>query len=128
MAKKVLLCFALMSALTAGSAVAEICTIDDVPAATLLLPYFEVDLNDSNGVTTLFSVNNASASAAVAHVTVWTDLSVPVLDFDIYLTGFDVQTMNMRHPQRHPAVDRRGFGRCGRRLQQRRRRHRHDPG
>jgi hypothetical protein len=96
MAKKVLLCCALMSALTAGSAVAEICTIDDVPAATLLLPYFEVDLNDPNGVTTLFSVNNASASAAVAHVTVWTDLSVPVLDFDIYLTGFDVQTMNMR--------------------------------
>ena len=25
---------------------AEIGTIDDVPAATLLLPYFEVDLND----------------------------------------------------------------------------------
>jgi hypothetical protein len=97
MTKKVVVCLALVSVLAVtGEAVAEICTIDDVPAATLLLPYFEVDLNDPNGVTTLFSVNNASASAAVAHVTVWTDLSVPVLDFDIYLTGFDVQTMNMR--------------------------------
>jgi hypothetical protein len=95
--KKIAVCLALLSALALGGAAnAEICTIDDVPAATLLLPYFEVDLNSTNGVTTLFSVNNASASAAVAHVTVWTDLSVPVLDFDIYLTGFDVQTMNMR--------------------------------
>ncbi|HVF60658.1 MAG TPA: hypothetical protein VNJ70_12705 [Thermoanaerobaculia bacterium] len=95
--KKIAVCLALISALALGGvANAEICTIDDVPAATLLLPYFEVDLNSTNGVTTLFSVNNASASAVLAHVTVWTDLSVPVLDFDIYLTGFDVQTMNMR--------------------------------
>ena len=95
--KKIAVCLALIGALALGGAAnAEICTIDDVPAATLLLPYFEVDLNSTNGVTTLFSVNNASASATLAHVTVWTDLSVPVLDFDIYLTGFDVQTMNMR--------------------------------
>ena len=45
---------------------AEICTIDDVPAATLLLPYFEVNLGDGRGITTLFSVNNASASAFVS--------------------------------------------------------------
>jgi hypothetical protein len=97
MSKKIAVCLALLTLLAwGGEASAEIGTIDDVPAATLLLPYFEVDVNDPNGVTTLFSVNNASASAAVAHVTVWTDLSVPVLDFDIYLTGFDVQTMNMR--------------------------------
>ena len=90
-------CLAIIGCLAlAGAASAEIGTIDDVPAATLLLPYFEVDLDNPQGVTTLFSINNASASAAVAHVTVWTDLSVPVLDFDVYLTGFDVQTMNMR--------------------------------
>ena len=75
---------------------AEICTIDDVPAATLLLPYFEVDLGNTTGVNTLFSINNASASAAVAHVTVWTDQSIPTLDFDVYLTGYDVQTISMR--------------------------------
>jgi hypothetical protein len=80
----------------ATPATAEICTIDDVPAATLLLPYFEVDLGNTAGVTTLFSINNASASAAVAHVTLWTDQSIPTLDFDIYLTGYDVQTINVR--------------------------------
>src|SRR5436305_5246037 len=75
---------------------AVICTIDAVPASTLLLPYFEVDLNNPNGLTTLFSINNASATAVLAHVTVWSDLSVPVLDFNVYLTGYDVQTINLR--------------------------------
>jgi hypothetical protein len=97
MSKKIAICLALVSLLAlGGQAVAEIGTIDDVPAATLLLPYFEVDLNSTTGVTTLFSINNASAAAALAHVTVWTDLSVPVLDFDVFLTGYDVQTINMR--------------------------------
>jgi hypothetical protein len=77
-------------------AAAVIATIDDVPAATLLLPYFEVDLDHPDGVTTLFSVNNASATAVLAHVVIWSDLSVPVLDFNIYLTGYDVQTINLR--------------------------------
>jgi hypothetical protein len=75
---------------------AVICTVDDVPGATLLLPYFEVDLGNTNGVTTLFSINNASATAVLAHVVVWSDLSVPVLDFNVYLTGYDVQSINMR--------------------------------
>ncbi|HEX6903737.1 MAG TPA: hypothetical protein VF789_28765 [Thermoanaerobaculia bacterium] len=72
------------------------CLVSDAPAATLLLPYFEVDLNSANGISTLFSVNNASNLAVLAHVVVWSDLSVPVLDFNIYLTGYDVQTMNLR--------------------------------
>lgn len=49
-------------------ATAELCSIDAVPAATLLLPYFEVDLDSSDGVTTLFSINNAEAAPALAHV------------------------------------------------------------
>src|SRR5436305_6675816 len=86
--------FCLLASAVPASAV--ICTVDAVPAATLLLPYFEVDLNNPNGLTTLFSINNASATAVLAHVVVWSDLSVPVLDFNIYLTGYDVQTINLR--------------------------------
>jgi Chaperone of endosialidase len=82
--------------LAAAPAMAVICTIDAVPAATLLLPYFEVDLNNPNGLTTLFSINNASAVAALAHVVIRSDLSVEVLDFNVYLTGYDVQTINLR--------------------------------
>ena len=98
--RKHVLCLALIGLLAwSFPGIAEICTIDDVPAATLLLPYFEVDLsnnNNNNGVNTLFSINNASASAAVAHVTLWTDQSIPTLDFDVYLTGYDVQTISIR--------------------------------
>jgi hypothetical protein len=97
MKQKLVFCFALAGLLLlGGQANAIIGTIDDVPAATLLLPYFEVDLDNVNGVQTLFSINNASATAALAHVVVWSDLSVPVLDFNIYLTGYDVVTINLR--------------------------------
>jgi len=74
----------------------EICANDPVPAATLLLPYFEVDLGQPAGATTLLSINNADAKAVLAHVTLWTDEAVPTLVFDIYLTGYDVQTINLR--------------------------------
>lgn len=70
------------------------------PGATLLLPYFEAQVpkkigGKAPGINTLFSVNNASASAALVHVTIWTDLAVPVFGFNIYMTGFDVQTIDM---------------------------------
>src|ERR1700712_506440 len=77
-------------------AAAVLCTIDDVPAATLLLPYFEVDLGKANGGNTVFSVNNSGSAAVVAHAVIWAHLSVPVLDFNIYLTGYDVQLVNLR--------------------------------
>ena len=59
---------ACLLAVLAAPAFAVIGTVDDVPAATLLLPYFEVDLDDPAGVTTLMSINNASATAVLAHV------------------------------------------------------------
>lgn len=94
--KKLCLCLALASLLgLGGQAFAVIGTIDDVPAATLLLPYFEVDIANANGVNTFFSINNASATAVLAHVTVWSDQSIPVLDFDVYLTGYDIQTISL---------------------------------
>ena len=71
-------------------------TIEAVPAATLLLPYFEVDLGSSNGVNTLFTVRNVSPNEVVAHVTAWTDLSVPTIDFDIHLAGYDSQVVDLR--------------------------------
>jgi hypothetical protein len=79
-----------------GQSFAELCTVDAVPAATLLVPYFEVDLNNANGTTTLFSINNASAAPALAHVIFWTDWSYPTIDFDVYLTGYDVVSVNVR--------------------------------
>ena len=78
----------------AGAARAD--KIAPEPAATLLLPYFEVDLVDPTGVNTVFSVNNAYGNPVLTHVTLWSDLAVPVLSFDLYLTGYDVQTVDLR--------------------------------
>jgi len=73
------------------------CDIAVLPAATLLLPYFEVDINAPQSVakTTLFTVVNTSKSQAIARVTMWTDLAYPVLTFNLLLTGYDVQPVNL---------------------------------
>jgi hypothetical protein len=80
--------------LAAGPARAVPCALDEPPAATLLLPYFEVDLAGS--ATTLLSIGSATREGTLARVTLWSDLGVPVLWFDVYLTGWDVQTINLR--------------------------------
>ncbi|HWS71863.1 MAG TPA: hypothetical protein VN605_07090, partial [Thermoanaerobaculia bacterium] len=73
------------------------CDIGPYPAATLLLPYFEVDINAPQQVaqTTIFTVTNVSNDARVANVTLWTDLAYPVLSFPIFLTGYDTQAINL---------------------------------
>jgi len=86
--------------LVAVPASAEIGTLDQVPAATLLLPYFEVPL-DAPMTTwgypnTTFTIGNSSATAILAHVTLWTDLGVPNHTLDVYLTGYDVEVINLR--------------------------------
>ena len=73
------------------------CDIGVTPAATLLLPYFAVETSGAagSGPTTLFTITNTSRYPQIAHVTVWTDWSAPVLDFNLYLTGYDVQSINL---------------------------------
>ena len=71
------------------------CDISVAPAATLLLPYFDVNLVNGQEDDTLWTVTNVSNLPQIAHVTVWTDRSYPVLDFNIFLTGYDVQSISM---------------------------------
>lgn len=65
------------------------------PAATLLVPYFEVDLADPEGPTTILSVNNAGTEDVVAHVVLWTDWGLPTLAFDLRLGTDDIQTIDL---------------------------------
>ena len=91
----ILLCCSVLSA----PATAKMCTADAVPAATLLLPYFEVDLSSlpsgPPSVTTLLSINNATPEPVLAHVILWTDWAIPTGSFDVFLTGYDVETINL---------------------------------
>lgn len=73
------------------------CDVSVMPAATLLLPYFEVEVAKppATARTTLFTVINTSNQPQIAKVTLWTDYSYPVLEFQIFLTGYDVQAINL---------------------------------
>ncbi len=76
---------------------ANVCAFDAVPAATLLFPFVEYDYAGGGATAnTLFSITNVSSEAVVVHVTLWTDYSVGILDFNILLTGYDVQTLSIR--------------------------------
>ncbi|HEX7151669.1 MAG TPA: hypothetical protein VF618_09295 [Thermoanaerobaculia bacterium] len=71
------------------------CDIAVAPAATLLLPLFEVDVTGRTRSTS-FSVTNVSPQPQIAHVTLWTDHGYPVLGFNLFLTGYDVQAIDLR--------------------------------
>ncbi|MEE4273785.1 MAG: hypothetical protein V2I67_19065 [Thermoanaerobaculales bacterium] len=92
--------FALVSALVLGAssiAYANICAFDAAPAATILFPFVTLDYNNPvSGLSTTFSITNVSSEAQVVHVTVWTDFTAAILDFNILLTGYDVISMNIR--------------------------------
>lgn len=69
---------ALLTAATPGHAV--VCTPDDVPAATLLFPYFAVDTTPcaSTAHTARGTVTNTSDAEVAVAVTYWTNAAVPV--------------------------------------------------
>src|SRR5687767_12692471 len=61
------------------------CDISLLPAATLLLPYFEVDITSpfATNENTIFTVTNTSQVPQIARVTLWTDFAYPVFTFNI---------------------------------------------
>lgn len=99
----VLVALALLAATGTGYAVT--CSQDNVPAATLLVPYFKVGGNGvssvgsdipEGGLDTLVAITNVSDINLIAHVTVWNKYSAAVLDFNIPMTGYDVVTFRMK--------------------------------
>ena len=74
----------------------DTCDIGNAPSATLLLPYFNVDFSGGNTSNTIFSIVNTSRFPQIAHVVLWTDWSFAALDFNIFLTGYDVQSISLR--------------------------------
>jgi hypothetical protein len=74
-----------VAVLTASTSLfAAMYSVEPVPAATLLMPYFEVPYTTGNSHTVVVVGNNGSAET-LAHVTLWTDRGVPTYSFDIRL-------------------------------------------
>ena len=72
------------------------CMIGPGLGATLLFPYFELDLANPLNVTTLIAINNGYSNSTLTRVVLWTDWGVPTIAFDVYLDPFAVQTINLR--------------------------------
>jgi hypothetical protein len=104
MKKTLVTCLAIVAVVALASTAGAItCTIDQHPAASLLVPYFQVSV-DATGAPvrtglgardTLVTIVNASSAPMIAHVSVFSQYSELALDFNIALTGFDVQAMSM---------------------------------
>ncbi len=75
----------------------DACDIGVAPAATLLLPYFEVDFRTApaSARTTIFTITNTSPMPEIAHCVLWTDWAFAAFTFNIFLTGYDVQSINL---------------------------------
>jgi hypothetical protein len=104
MKKTLLACLAVAAVLAIASpAFAITCTVDQRPAATLLVPYFQVSVDSTGTVVgsgasaldTIVTIANASTAPMIAHVSVFNQYSELALDFNIALTGFDVQAMRI---------------------------------
>jgi hypothetical protein len=100
--KKILMtCTAIVALFAlASGAYAITCTIDQRPAATLLVPYFEATFNPDGtplgtGTDTLVTICNASAAPMITHWNVFNERTELVLDFNIALTGFDCQAIRV---------------------------------
>jgi hypothetical protein len=92
---------ALFAVATGANAIT--CTQDHRPAATLLIPYFQATFNPDGTILgtgaaaldTLVTIGNASSAPMIAHVAVWSERTELVLDFNIALTGFDIQSFSV---------------------------------
>jgi hypothetical protein len=100
--KKFLVFLALALLVVSGTGYAVTCAYDNVPAATLLVPYWTVSMNQVNPALpaspfkdTLVGIVNVSAPGVIAHITVWNKYSRAVLDFNVPLTGKDVAYFRM---------------------------------
>ena len=100
MKKTLVACMAIAALFAVVSGAGAItCTVDQRPAATLLVPYFQAGFNPDGSalagagrLDTIITIGNASSAPMIAHVNVFNERSVLALDFNIALTGFDIQS------------------------------------
>lgn len=87
---------ALTALLGAGAAYGIAGTPDHVPAATLLVPFFEVGINSATDVeNTLLAVHNVYNTTVTVHYQVWDIDGVPVFNGNLTLTNLESWSTSM---------------------------------
>jgi hypothetical protein len=92
---------------------ADICAVDQRPGATLLIPWFSVDLENASGTTTSFWVRNLATSPTLTNVTLWSDYGVPAFWFNVYLPAFGTERIDLGALLREGRMPRTGAGVSG---------------
>jgi len=77
-----------------AEAAATVCSSGPSPASSLVFPFVVLDYSNSN--TTIIGITNTGPEAQIVHVTVWTDYGASILSFNIVLSGYDLETINIR--------------------------------
>ena len=90
--KSLLACLALTAVLLAVAPVSA----EQHPSAEVLLPYFEVNLQNASGSNTLFDVGNALDAAVDVEISVYTNWGVPIATSQVTLAARQVRSFNLR--------------------------------
>jgi len=78
-------------------ALAGLCDLDPVPAATLLFPYLVFDYNQPLvGDNSTITIVNTEEAAQIVRVTLWSDTGEWLLIFNIVLSGYDMESFSLR--------------------------------
>lgn len=103
----------LLGLLAAAPAHADICAVDQRPGATLLVPWFAVDRDQVNGLSTRVWVRNVSTSPTLANVTLWSDYGVAAFWFNVYLPAYGTERIDLGALLREGRMPRTGAGVSG---------------
>lgn len=91
-----LLTAALVGGLLLFAAAADRLSAGEPLTSDLLLPYFEVELDNPSGLTTLFAVGNAWEEPVSVRIDVFSNWGIPVIEASADLDPDQVLTVNLR--------------------------------
>jgi hypothetical protein len=89
--------FGAASLLASAAAHADMCATDQRPGASLLIPFFEVDLAGTPGQArnTRFWVRNTATRPRLTNVTLWTTWGIPALQFNVFIPAYGTQRIDV---------------------------------
>ncbi len=91
--KNTQICLALVFAALLGQQPAA---AQQKPSSEVLLPYFEVDLQTTTGVTTMFAIGNAQTTPVKATVTVYTNWGIAISTSTVTLAPNQIRSFDLR--------------------------------
>ncbi|MCD4750872.1 MAG: hypothetical protein K8R59_15975 [Thermoanaerobaculales bacterium] len=75
---------------------ATVCASDAAPGSSLVFPFIVFDYSGATTFkNTVIGITNTGAEAQIVHIVLWTDTGTPILNFNIVLSGYDVESFDI---------------------------------